>query len=473
MTGKPGDEISSPPSETLDPLDTQNNSPSPTILIRGAIWTIGAFGTGQLIRFATNVFLARLLAPELFGVMQIVYSLRTAMELISDVGLGQNIIYNSNANEPDFYNTAWTLQVIRGVLLWILSCAAAIPAARFFHSPVLALVIPISTFTIVLGSLSSASRFLLQKRMKYHILVTFETIVALCSSGAQIVLAYFSPTIWALVFGTLIGTATATIGSHFLLKDVKHKLAISKRYAQQIFRFGKWIFASSIIYFLSTNFDRLYLAKVVSFQVLGVYGIARSIAELISLLILRLGNSVIFPFIASHSQVPTNELRAQLSPIRMKFLCAASFVFSLLAAIADSAIGILYDQRYQAAAWMLPVLLIGAWFAILCNLNEATLLGLGKPSYSAVANGAKFGFLLVGLTISVPRFGISGGVMVVAVSDLFRYLPIFVGQIRNRFSFGAQDFLASLLVFALFGFFEWVRYTLGYGTSIPNLFRYF
>jgi len=70
--------------------------------LTGAVWTIGAYGVGQLIRVATNVILTRLLAPELFGIMLIVYSLRTGLTLISDIGIGQNIVYNKSADDPDF-----------------------------------------------------------------------------------------------------------------------------------------------------------------------------------------------------------------------------------------------------------------------------------------------------------------------------------------------------------------------------------
>ena len=104
-------------------------------LLTGTVWTTGAYGVGQVLRLATNVALARLLAPELFGIMLIVYSLRTGVELISDVGIGQNIVYNKNADDPDFYNTAWSLQFIRSVVLWLVFLAAAVPLAQFYQSP--------------------------------------------------------------------------------------------------------------------------------------------------------------------------------------------------------------------------------------------------------------------------------------------------------------------------------------------------
>ncbi len=438
-------------------------------LLTGAIWTAASFGLAQVLRLGTNVALARLLAPDLFGIMQIFYSLRTGVELISDVGLSQNIIYNKAGDTPDFYNTAWSLQLTRSIILWILFCAASVPIAHFYQIQILALVIPIASFSFVLSGLASNSRFLLQKRMKYRTLTAFETTVALVAGGMQVLLAYLSPTIWALVFGVLAGTATAVIGSYIVLPDVKHRFVISKLYAGQILSFGKWIFFSSVIYFLSTNFDRLYLAKLIPLNLLGIYGIARTISEVLSSLVLRLGGSVIFPFIASHSEVPRRELHLQLRSPRLVFLLLAGIGFSALAATSDLVIQLLFDKRYHAAGWMLPILVIGAWFSILANLNASILMGLGKPSYGAAANGAKFAFLLVGLTIGVTRFGVLGGVIVVAASDLCRYVPIFVGQLRERFSFGLQDLTATLIVFGLIGFFEWSRWELGYGTSFQNI----
>ena len=97
------------------------------VVLKGVGWTVGAFGVGQLLRLVTVVAIARLLAPELFGIMAIVNSLRTGVDLLSDVGITQNIIQNKNGDDPDFYNTAWTLQLIRGPVLWLLCSAAAVP----------------------------------------------------------------------------------------------------------------------------------------------------------------------------------------------------------------------------------------------------------------------------------------------------------------------------------------------------------
>ena len=438
-------------------------------LLRGAVWTIGAYGLGQALRLATNVFLAQLLAPELFGIMLIVNSLRMGIELLTDVGIGQNIVYHKDANDPDFYNTAWSLQAIRSVLLWLVALAVAAPVARFYQSPILVYIVPLTALGMVLSGFTSVSRPLLQKRLQIGRLNAFDMIMSVVSSAAFVLFAYLSPTIWALVFGGLFGSAVTMIGSYFLLPDIRQRFYLSKRFSWEILHFGKWIFVSSIVYFLSTNFDRLYLAKVIPLQVLGVYGIARSLSELLGQVVLRLGNYVLFPLIASNSQMLRADLRAQLASIRSKFLLVAAIGFSLFAVTADLLIKILYDERYHSASWMLPVLIIGSWFSILAVINESTLLGLGKPSYGAFSNGLKFAFLLIGLPLGVQMNGVLGGVMVVSLCDLCRYVPIFIGQRREHVSFGMQDLFITLAMFSLIGLWEWLRWVFDFGTSFDSL----
>lgn len=439
------------------------------ILVKGTVWTTGAYGIGQVVRLATNIILARLLAPEIFGVIWTVYSLQTGIELISDVGIGQNIVYNKNAENPEFYNTAWTLQLIRSTALWLVFTAAAPLVAYFYRAPILGFVIPISAFSIVLSGVSSMGKPLLQKRLMIARLNAFDVTMHFISSAVMVLFAYLSPTIWGLVIGGVVGGVPQTIGSYFLLSDVKQKFFISKNFVWEILSFGKWIAFASIVFFLSRYVDRLYLAKVVPMELVGVYGIARSIAGLSSDLVLRLGGVVLFPFVAAHANTPRKEFREQLAPVRARFLLLSALGFSFAVSMADFAIKILYDERYHAATWMLPVLVVGSWFAILANVNELTLLGLGKPSYGAISNSFKLIWLVIGLPLSLNFYGLVGGVSVIALADLPRCVPILIGQRRERFSFALQDVAITLAAFALIVLLEWFRWILGFGTSFDTV----
>ena len=118
---------------------------------------------------------------------------------------------------------------------------------------------------------------------------------------------------------------------------------------------------------------------------------------------------------------------------------------------------------------MLPLLAIGLWFSTLSTVNEWTLTGIGKPKYSTFSSGMKLAWVVGVLPLVTIRYGILGAVVVTACGDLFRYVPILIGQIRSRLSFAAQDLLSTIVFVAMIIFWEWMRSSLGFGTSFDHV----
>jgi O-antigen/teichoic acid export membrane protein len=352
--------------------------------------------------------------------------------------------------------------------LWFVACAVALPIANFYGAPNLLTIIPIASFAFVLSGLQSVGRPLAQKRMLTKRLATFEIAGGALWASGQVALAYVMPTIWSLVIGLLFGAIISTIGSFLLIPGLRLRFQLLKDYIGEIVRFGKWVFLGSAVYYGAISFDRFYLATVITFDLLGVYGISRAISELISLLAGRLGNMVVFPFIASKSHAARSELRALISPLRIKFLILAAVGFAFATATVDLAIKIVFDARYHAAAWMVPVLIVGAWISILCSLNESTLLGVGKPRYNAISYALKFGFLLIALPLGFAHFGMPGCIVVVAASDVPRYVASMGGQMHEHLSFARQDFLVTLLMLALTVVLVYARWASGFGTPFDG-----
>jgi O-antigen/teichoic acid export membrane protein len=442
-------------------------------LYKSVVWTTGAFGAGQFVRLVASVILTRLLSPELFGIMTIINSIRTGVDLITDVGVGQNIVQSKNAEDPDFYNTAWTLKSLRGIFLCLICTAAALPVAHFYKSAIMGALLPVAALWFVSEGFTSISLALMQKRLKIAELNVLGFLFELVPGVVLVVLAYFYRSIWALIVGLLIASVVKMVMSYFLLPDVRLRFRISKKYTAEILHFGKWIFLSSIVYFLSTNFDRLYLGKLVPLSVLGVYGIASSIAGMVVALVGRLCGLIVFPYISASAGGPREELHAKLGSVRPKLLFGTALSLAAFAAVADVPVKIIYDARYHAAAGMLPILLLGVWFSILCSINESVLLGYGRPQFIAAGNVVKFGWLLVGMPASFAWHGFFGVILVVAAGDLLRYFPVLFGQIRLRISFGRQDLLLTLAMFGMFGLFVWIRWVLGMGVSFSSLIHNF
>jgi hypothetical protein len=79
--------------------------------------------------------------------MALVNTLRMGLELFSDIGVAQNIVNSKRGDEPTFLNTIWTLQVIRGAVIWFVGLILAFPIANFYNDQRLLWLIPIVVFT--------------------------------------------------------------------------------------------------------------------------------------------------------------------------------------------------------------------------------------------------------------------------------------------------------------------------------------
>jgi O-antigen/teichoic acid export membrane protein len=436
--------------------------------VRRVGWTTGAYGVSQGLRLATNVILARLLAPELFGVMVVVNTLRTGIELLSDLGVGQNIVSNKNGDDPDFVDTAWSIQAIRGIILASLFALAAYPVSWFYKNPLLLTVMPMMAIFLLFAGLESTTRFSLQKRLAVKTLSIFEMAAAFGSLIAHVAFALVFPSIWALIYGGIASSAMLLVGSFCLVPGTRHRFMLNRDYARQMLHLGKWIFLSSGVYFLATSFDRLYLAAAFPLAVIGTYGIARQLAEVVSQLMLKIGSMIIFPMVAA-SDLPRAELRKQLLRVRTRTLFGVAVGVSMFVALSDVIVRTMYDERYHQAALMLPILAAGVWFAILCTVNESVLLGIGRPVHSAVANVTKFIWLLIAIPLGIRFFGIAGAVVAVASADAVRYLPLWRSQKHEHLSFLHQDALITLAMFGMIVLWRIMLWSVGIGTGFHGL----
>lgn len=437
---------------------------------RGAIWTIGGYGISQVLRFGTNLVLTRLLVPEFFGLMAVVNTLRAGIDLFSDLGISQSIVNNKQGDDRNFLNTAWTLQVIRGLILWIFCLAIALPSANFYDERRLIWLIPIVGLSSVLDGFSSSAIHTLMRRMDLGRLTRFDMLVQLISAITIIVLAWFYPSIWALAFGVVAGAAYRMIGSHWLISGYKNRFAWDKDALKELLSFGRWIFIATALMFMAEQADRLILGKLLTFQMLGVYTIAYTLANIPREIIKRVSHRVLFPAISNKTDISRSSLRSKIIHQRGKMLMAFAILLAALISVGDLVIGTLYDQRYIQATWMMPILSSGIWFSILFFTISPALLAIGKPLYTAQSNFARFVMIGVGLPLAYYRFGLIGVIIAIALSDLPLYIVNLYGLWREKLSCFIQDIQATAFFAGILAIFLIIRNSLGYGLPIDTIF---
>ncbi|MUH01187.1 oligosaccharide flippase family protein [Scytonema sp. UIC 10036] len=438
--------------------------------IRGAIWTVLGFGGIQVLRFGNNLILTRLLVPEFFGLMALVNTLRVGLELFSDLGIGQSIIHSKRGDDPAFLRTAKTLQVIRGLIVWIVCLILTFPIASFYNDQRFLWLIPIVVLSSVFDGFSSIGLHSLHRRMELGKLNLYELVLQLCYLSSLIVLVWFYPSIWTLGFGVALGGLYKMISSYWLAPEDPTRFGWEPEALNEILSFGKWMFISSGLMFAAEQSDRLVLGKLLSLQMLGVYTVAYTLASIPRDIIRQLSYKVIFPAISNLNDAPRETLRAKILRQRRLMLLGFAVVLASIVTVGDMVIAVLYDNRYAEATWMMPILCCGVWFSILFHTISPALLAIGKPLYSAQSNFARFATITFILPVLYYKFGTLGAIIVIALSDFPLYAVNLYGLWKEKLSCFSQDIQITAFYTGVLALFITIRSYLGFGLPIQSLF---
>ncbi len=358
--------------------------------ILGSLWTLFGYGASQVLRLISNLVLARLLFPEAFGLMALVNVFMQGLQMFSDIGIGPGIIQNRRGTDPAFLRTAWTIQVFRGFALWLLCCAAAPAVARFFAAsdPMaldLRLLLPVTGLTALLGGFTSTSVFTLNRKLDMRRMTLLELVPQGISLLFMALWAWQHPSVWALVGGGLVFSLVRLVMSHLMNRDHRDGFAWEPEARRELFRFGRWVFLSTVISFLATHLDRLLLGRLLTLGELGIYSIAMTLARVAIHTSSRLSSSVIFPLLSRHQDDPPRLVDSCLRA-RTGVLFASGAICSGFALFAPLFFESLYDARYAAAGDISRWLALYTWTHVLLVSMDRIPLALGHPRQLFLAN---------------------------------------------------------------------------------------
>lgn len=428
-----------------------------------ASWRLGAYASARAIAIVSNIVLARLLAPTAFGVVAIADALVRGLQMFSEIGIGPAIVQSKrDADDPAFLRTAWTMQVLRGFVLAVVTAALAIPLARLYDDPLLAGVMAVVSLSLILQGFNSTRYFTLSRSLAERRRSVIDLLRAVVTRGAMIAWALVSPTAWALVGGTLIGTAFYTVATHMLGPGPRDRFGWDRQAAKELFGFGGWIFLGTVIAFFSQQADKLMLGKLLTIELVGVYAIALAVSRIPQELSAVMSQNVLFPLFSEMVRQDPDRFAARLRRVRRVVLLASAALTLAVVVAAPLFFELLYRPAYHAAMWIAPLATLPAWVLLLTNTSNKILLGMGDSRSVALNAGVRLvGFLIgsiggyvLGLALFPPAGGgpayaalagfIAGSALGLAVGHAHLLWMLW----RRGMSFWRQDALltAGLLV---------------------------
>jgi O-antigen/teichoic acid export membrane protein len=430
--------------------------------VRGAAITFVRYGGSQALRLAANLVVTRLVVPEAYGLMALVNVLMQGLEMFSDIGIGPSIIRSKRGDDRAFLDTIWTIQLIRGAAIWLIACIAAVPFAAFYGEPLLQQIIPIAGASAVIASLAPTKQWTLNRHLQLGRLTVLDLSSQTLGLVLMIALAYTWRSVWALVWGSIAIIVLRTGFSYLFLPGPNNRFRWEPEARAELLGFGRWVFVSTMLTFLSQSCDRLIFGKLLTMEMVGIYSVGKQMASAPQEAVGHIGSNVVFPF---YSRIVTSgqPLPPVFGRARFPLLVLAGWGLAVLAATGDAVIDVLYDDRYKAAGWVVQVLALGAWFTVLWSTNVAALLALGQSKWMAATTGVKTvaNIVLIPLGWYIDHFqlgnnGFRGAVIALVVAEVIQLGFSSFAVWRNGLAPYWQDLPLTCYVLASAGVGAWM-----------------
>jgi O-antigen/teichoic acid export membrane protein len=244
--------------------------------------------------------------------------------------------------------------------------------------------------------------------------------------------------------------------SHKFLPGVKNKLYWDKAAFKELFSFGKWIFLSSAIGFIATQGDKLILGGLLTVEMLGVYSIAFMLSNLPATIVSQISHKILFPTFSRINRESPGKLKESLirSKLWLSMLVMPGTGFLII--WSPFIIDYLYDERYEAAGWMMSLLLLRVAVGCMMTPSSLVMMAKGLPQYATISAAFKAIFIFVVLPKVFNQYGMKETIIAIGLSGLIDIPVLWIALIKHKLFSIRIEVLSIILLLAgyLIGFYS-------------------
>ncbi len=409
---------------------------------RGGLWLGTGNGVEHALRFARNMILTRILAPEALGLMAIISAVNAALESFAELGIREAVVQSPFGDQDTYLNSAWFLAFFRAIGLVAIGIVISPYVFDFYHIDYSPIILQISFLSILFDGLESAKAYLALKKMDYKKWVLIYQGGGICGTITTLLLVLFIQNVWALVIGFIVEAGMRCLISYILCPYVP-RLKFNPVHTKALKDFSMGMFGLPIFYFIFIQADIFVLGKLCSKTDLGLYSMASSLAQAPAFLISVFINPIMMPAFSEISRDQDRIFRVLFKVT--KLLCYIGFPMVLFGSLYGGKIlSIVYGHLYGTVgipfALILTATILRAGSAPITTIYFA----LGKPTLQrrfVIIRAA----LIVALIYPLASiFGLTGaalaGLLAMAASYFFQ-----IFQVRKAIQLDVAGYFAILI----------------------------
>lgn len=432
-------------------------------LIRGSVWMIGVRWAMRLIGLVSTMILARILAPDDFGLIAMVMLAYGLLETLSYAGVDLALM-RGGFDSREHYDTAWTVQLMQGAFIMVCLLLSAPFVASYFNEPRALEVIWWVAPRAVIDSAQNIGVVAFRKDLDFAKEFRFTLTVKLLNFVVVVAAALWFRNYWALVFGSLVASVLGVLVS-YRMHPYRPRLSLAK--IAGIWSFSQWLMISRVGSYLNRKTDEFVVGGFAGSAAMGNYHVANELATLPSSELVMPIRRAMYPVlskIAGQQDEFVDQVSASFSAVAAMCL----FVSMCLALVAPELVGVVLGDKWVDAIPLMRWLALFGGFSALVLVLEVPLWVSGKTNLSAAQTWLELA-AIVPLTLwAVQSHGAEGAAAARAgVSVLMVPIMMWLTAHSGSVPFGRllaalwRPLLAALVMIAVVAPWPWQQW-LGY-----------
>lgn len=394
---------------------------------RAFAWDLSGKLADQGIGFFISIFLARLLAPEEFGLLAMAAVVISLAQVLIDSGLGTALIQRKDVTDAH-YGSVFFFNVTVGSLLTLVFFLLAEFIANFYNRPELKPIMQALSFNFIINSFARVQSAWLTKQLKFKVITQARILSVIIGGGTGVTLAFMGYGVWALVIQSLISGVVANTFISIFAKW-RPKLIYSWKALKELWSFGGYILVARIFNTITEQLDKLIIGKMFSPATLGYFYRAQSLNQFVNKYTSGTLMSVLFPTLSSIQ----NDTKRFLNIIDKSLEVLSLVVFLLVGLLYVSAEGIivlLFSDKWLPSVPIFKVLMLAGFVYPLSSLFVNIIVSKGNSKKNLKLGLIKQSLLILNLII-----GFSFGLM----EYLYGYVFVLVLAFLVNIKFAANE----------------------------------
>lgn len=242
----------------------------------GALWIFMGKSGSQILSFVFGIVLARLLAPEIFGMLLTVQVFTGVAGFLAGGGMGQALVRAKDTTRAD-YDIVFTLQLVIGVLIYGFFFLIAPHIAAAYDTPLYADMIRVMALSFIFRPFTNVPASILHREMRFKGMTLVGVTSLIISSITSITLAYYGFGVWALILGGFI-SPLISIPAYGILARWKPTISFQLTRASEIARYGMWVSVTDVLVYLRDRASAFIMSLSLGPAAIGLYNKGESLA---------------------------------------------------------------------------------------------------------------------------------------------------------------------------------------------------